>query len=80
MKYWDRNILIILEYYRNEYLIGQFFILWVSKCGMPIIMANWQHLTVTSDDHGVIGTVGYNLVEHHKKSPQVCSSWVEVWP
>ena len=42
MKYWDRKILIILEYYCNEYLIGQFFILRVSKFGMPIIMANWH--------------------------------------
>ena len=41
-KYWDRKILIILEYYCNEYLIGQFCILRVSKCDMPIIMANWH--------------------------------------
>ena len=38
-------------------LLANFVILRVYKCGMPIIMT---HLIITSVDHGVIGTVGYN--------------------
>ena len=30
------------------------------------------YLTVTSDDHGVIGTVGYTYVEHHESSLHKC--------
>ena len=29
------------------------------------------HLIVTSDYHGVIGTVGYKYVEHHGKSVSI---------
>ena len=61
------------------YLIRQFFILRVSKCGMSIIMANGHIWPLRQMTLGVVGTTDISKWSTMKnQSPHVCSSWVEV--